>query len=208
MPPSRGLYAITSPTVDTAQLLAWADAVIEGGAIWLQYRDKGQDQDLRRAQAWALATMCRSWDVRFIVNDDVALAKFSAADGVHLGNGDGTIRDARALLGAGAMIGVSCYNDPDRAITLAAEGADYLAFGAFFPSGTKPDARTAKPSLLSKARSLDRPLVAIGGITPDNGGELVRAGADLLAVIGGLAGTPDHARAMARRYAALFDPSA
>jgi thiamine-phosphate pyrophosphorylase len=206
MPPSRGLYAITSPTANTGLLLAWADAVIEGGAVWLQYRDKGGSVDQRLAQASGLRARCRSGDVRFIVNDDVDLAAACGADGVHLGKDDGAIGDARARLGAGAIIGVSCYGDGARAIAMAADGADYLAFGAFFASGTKPGAPRASPSVLGQARPLRRPLVAIGGITPDNGRELVRAGADLLAVIGGLEGPPDHARTMARRYTALFHP--
>ena len=204
MPLHRGLYAITSQTVDTQALLAWAAAIIDGGAVWLQYRDKGADHDLRFAQARALATLCRRHGVRLIVNDDVALAQSSGADGVHLGEHDPAIADARHVLGADSIIGVSCYDDSQRAIDLAAAGADYLAFGAFFPSDTKPGAHRASPTLLSQARSLGRPLVAIGGITPDNGGELVRAGADLLAVIGGLACAPDQARVAARRYSGLF----
>jgi thiamine-phosphate pyrophosphorylase len=206
MLPSRGLYAITGPTANTGRLLAWADAVIEGGAVWLQYRDKGGDAVRRLEQALALRERCGSREVRFIVNDDVGLAAACSADGVHLGEDDGSIATARARLGAGAIIGVSCYDDIARAHALASEGADYLAFGAFFESGTKPGARRASVDVLQAAGSFGRPLVAIGGITPDNGRELVRAGADLLAVIGGLEGPPDHARTMARRYAALFHP--
>ncbi len=206
MPSSRGLYAITTTTSNTTELLTWADAVIAGGAQWMQYRDKGVDDGTRRIQASALGALCRSRGVCFLVNDDIALAIASGADGVHLGEDDAGLSDARAALGAHAIIGVSCYDDGQRAADLADAGADYLAFGAFFASGTKPAARRAAPSLLAHARHLGRPLVAIGGITPDNGGELVRAGADLLAVIGGLDAPPDEARTMARRYAALFTP--
>lgn len=202
---NRGLYAISQATPDDGALLAWADAVIAGGAIWLQYRDKSDDTLRRRTQALALRERCRQAGVRFIVNDDVELAVAVAADGVHLGVDDGGVADARAVLGRERVIGVSCYDDFTRAQQMAAAGADYLAFGAFFASETKPGARKAGPDLLHDARTLDRPLVAIGGITPDNGAQLVRAGADLLAVVGGLAGDPVQAHAAARRYTALFD---
>src|SRR5690606_16763553 len=158
----------------------------------------------RLEQAKALAALCRRRRTGFIVNDDVALARAIGADGVHLGEEDPAIADARHALGGGSIIGVSCYDDLPPARSLALAGADYLAFGAFFASGTKPAARRAAPALLTRARQLGRPLVAIGGITPDNGAELVHAGADLIAVIGGLDRPPDQARAMARRYTALF----
>lgn len=201
----RGLYAISTPTRDSAVLLAWAAAVIAGGAVWLQYRDKNGDPALRAQQARALAALCRERSVTLIVNDDVELAAASGADGVHLGEHDDAVGHARSRLGEAALIGASCYDDLARASALAAAGADYLAFGAFHPSATKPQARRADPSLLRAARAFGRPLVAIGGITPDNGGALVRAGADLLAVVSGVAGPPEEARASARRYAALFD---
>jgi thiamine-phosphate pyrophosphorylase len=154
-----------------------------------------------------LLVACRRRGARLIINDDVELARAVGADGVHLGRDDGEVAVARSALGATALIGVSCYGDLDRARRLAAEGADYLAFGAFHPSSTKPAASAASPALLSSARRLGLPLVAIGGITPDNGGALVRAGADLLAVVSGLALPPAQAQAAARRYAALFNPS-
>ena len=202
---NRGLYAITSETADTPALLAWSQAVIDGGAVWLQYRDKSKDTNRHQTQATALVRLCRTHGVRFIVNDDIALARACAASGVHLGEHDGVVAEARARLGSSCWIGVSCYDDIDRARALAAASADYLAFGAFYPSGTKPRARRASPALLMRARELGKPLVAIGGITPDNGAALLHAGADLLAVIGGLVGSPDQAHAAARRYAALFD---
>lgn len=205
-PRPRGLYAISDETDDTPALLAWTLAVIEGGATWLQYRDKSTDRRRRKEQAIALAQLCRRLSVRFLVNDDVELARSCAADGVHLGADDMTIERARKRLGASALIGASCYDDPERGAAMAAAGADYLAFGAFYPTASKPDAHRASPALLQQARKLDRPLVAIGGITPDNGAVLIAAGADLLAVIGGLSGPPARARAAARRYAELFDP--
>src|SRR5690606_14401094 len=201
----RGLYAISQDGLDTPALLAWAEAVVAGGAVCLQYRDKGGEATRRREQALALARLCRAAGVPFIVNDDVALARACGADGVHLGEHDADVATARAQLGREALVGVSCYDDLGRARALAARGADYLAFGAFFPSSSKAVTRRARPGLLAAARTLGLPVVAIGGINPDNGGALVAAGADLLAVIGGLAGPPGAAGAAARRYAALFD---
>ncbi len=202
--PHRGLYAISRETADTPALCAWAEAVISGGSVWLQYRDKSADQHRREAQASALAALCRRLGARFIVNDDVELALACGADGVHLGEDDAALALARTRLPATGFVGVSCYNDARRAEQFAAAGADYLAFGAFHASENKPEARVADVALLAGAQRLGKPLVAIGGITPDNGGRLIAAGADLLAVIGGLAGTPEQAHAAARRYAALF----
>ncbi|MBX3727382.1 MAG: thiamine phosphate synthase [Xanthomonadales bacterium] len=202
--PARGLYAITGRHDEDANLIAWARAVLEGGAVCLQYREKHADAAGRLARAEALAGVCRSLGRPLLVNDDPHLAAEVGAAGVHLGRDDPGIEAARALLGADALIGVSCYGDAGRAAELAARGADYLAFGAFAPSRTKPEAAPADPAVLAIARRHGVPLVAIGGITPDNGGALLAAGADLLAVIDGLAGTPDQARDAARRYASLF----
>lgn len=200
----RGLYAISAEQAAIPALLAWAQAVIDGGAVWLQYRDKSDDSSRRWHQAQALAALCRDHGVRFLVNDDVELARACGADGVHLGEHDGALSRARERLGAAACIGVSCYDDLCRATELARAGADYLAFGAFHASTSKPGARRADPAMLAQARRLGLPVVAIGGITPDNGAALIDAGADLLAVIGGLTGTPEQARHAARAYQALF----
>jgi thiamine-phosphate pyrophosphorylase len=201
----RGLYAISQDRADTGALLEWADAVIDGGAVCMQYRDKGSSPSRQLRQSLALAGLCRQRGITFIINDDVELALECDADGVHLGAADGDPAGARTRLGPDRVIGASCYNDTERAREMATLGADYLAFGAFFHSGSKPAAQRAQPSTLEHARALGRPLVAIGGITPDNGDELIRAGADLLAVIGGLAGPPERAFTAARRYTALFD---
>lgn len=199
--PGIGLYAITDgPRED---LLRVARAALEGGAAMLQYRDKTRDGRRRLREARALAHLCVSFGVPLIVNDDVELARASGSSGVHLGDGDGTVAGARATLGPGAVIGMSCYDSLDRARDAAAEGADYLAFGAFFPSITKPGARRATPDLLRKAREFGRPLVAIGGITAENGGSLIAAGADFLAVVSGVFGAND-VRTAARQYAGLF----
>jgi len=186
-----GVYGI----VDTG-VLAWEKmlsatvAALDGGVRVIQYRDKSIDRQRRFQQARALSLVCRSRGVSFIVNDDVALAKAVVADGVHIGCQDGSIATARARLGASAIIGVSCYNSLDKAINAAAAGADYVAFGSFFPSTVKPDAPCAKPELLTLARTrLSVPIVAIGGVTAANGVALLEAGAEALAVISGLFAT-------------------
>lgn len=200
--PSQGLYAITDgPRED---LPAAMRAALEGGATMLQYRDKTRDADRRSREAHVLASLCRASAVPLIINDDVELARASGAAGVHLGEDDADIADARAALGIDAIIGVSCYDSLQRARDAAAAGADYLAFGAFFPSITKPRARHATPDVLRNARQFGLPRVAIGGITPENGGSLIAAGADFLAVISSVFGASDI-RAAARRFAALFE---
>jgi thiamine-phosphate pyrophosphorylase len=201
--PARGLYAITDgPRED---LLIAAEAALAGGAAMLQYRDKTGDGERRLAEARALLALCRGFGVPLIVNDDASLARAVGAAGVHLGKADAEVAESRASLGPDAIIGVSCYDSLQRARDAAAAGADYLAFGAFFPSITKPGARRAAPSLLREARALRLPRVAIGGITPDNGAALIAAGADFLAVVSDLFGAADI-RDRARRFAKLFGP--
>jgi thiamine-phosphate pyrophosphorylase len=173
-------------------------------AVLVQYRNKSVDAAARRKQAEALMHLCRRASVPLIVNDDLALTQAIDAEGVHLGEHDGDIAAARALLGPQALIGASCYDDLNRAHAAAAAGASYLAFGAFFPSSTKPNARRATLELLRDSAALGLPRVAIGGITPDNARSLVEAGADLLAVISGVFDAADP-RAAARAYRACFD---
>jgi len=202
----RGLYAITDAT------LAARDGVVEqvrqalaGGARVIQYRDKGQDADRRLREASALAALCREQGVPLIINDDVALAVASGAAGVHLGRDDPAIGPARERLGPEAIIGVSCYDRLELALAAAEAGADYIAFGRFFPSSTKPLAVQARPELLREARRrIPLPLVAIGGITPENGRLLIEAGADLLAVIHAVFGQADVVAAC-RRFAGVFE---
>lgn len=200
----RGLYAITTEAPGPEALTEQVARAIRGGAAVVQYRDKSDDAARRREEAEALLVLCRAHGVPLIVNDDVELARAVGADGVHLGRDDIPLAQARAALGPQALIGVSCYNVLDRALAAQEAGADYVAFGSFFPSSTKPAAVRAGLELLREARSrLDLPIVAIGGITPENGAQLVEAGADMLAVIQGVFGAPDP-QAAARRYAALF----
>ncbi len=199
--PKSGLYAITDgPRPD---LFAVVEAALRGGAAMLQYRDKTTDAQRRKAEATRLRELCGQWQVPLIVNDDVELAQAVAAAGVHLGEDDGDLAAARARLGADAIIGVSCYDSLARARELAAAGADYLAFGAFHPSPTKPQARRATPGLLRDARALGVPLVAIGGITSDNARPLVDAGADFVAVVSGVFGAADP-RMAAEAYTKIF----
>jgi len=198
----RGLYLITPDETDTARLLARTAPLLPGTA-WLQYRNKAVDAATRQAQAAALAALCRQEGVPLIINDDPALAQAVSADGVHLGEDDGDIAAARALLGPGAIIGASCYDQLELARNAVAAGASYVAFGAFFPSRSKLNTRRAQPALLSDAATLGVPRVAIGGITPDNGRALVEAGADLLAVISGVYSAPDPLAAL-QAYRACF----
>lgn len=170
----------------------------------LQYRDKTRDADRRLREAKALVGLCRKFMAPLIVNDDVELAQHCGAAGVHLGEDDAGIAEARATLGAKAIIGVSSYDSLQRARDAAQAGADYLAFGAFFPTSTKAITHPATTAVLHDARELGLPLVAIGGITTDNGGSLISAGADFLAVISALFGASD-VRATARRFTALFE---
>ncbi len=200
-----GLYAIAdSRYLATDQLVPAVHAALDGGARVIQYRDKTNDSTQRATIARALNALCREHGVPLLINDDVALAAVVGAAGVHLGRDDPDIGAARAALGRAALIGVSCYNELARAQTAQAAGADYVAFGRFFASRTKPQAAPAAPELLRAARgALKIPMVAIGGITPENGVTLIAAGADALAVIEGVFNQPDI-RAAAERYARLF----
>ncbi|MBI3903874.1 MAG: thiamine phosphate synthase [Nitrosomonadales bacterium] len=183
----HGLYAITPDCADTVELLGRARLALAGGTGVLQYRNKSADAVLRLEQAAALRELTREFAVTFIVNDDAHLAARVDADGVHLGAEDDELQAARVLLGKRKIIGVSCYNRLSLARKAVDDGADYVAFGAFFPSSVKPDAVKADVELLRQARTeLGVPLVAIGGITVQNGAALVQAGADALAVISAL----------------------
>lgn len=202
--PRRGLYAITADELDSDRLLDRVEPVLGAGAAWLQYRNKAASPGLRERQARALQPLCRRYGVPLILNDDWRLAAAIAADGVHLGRQDGDLAAARGALGPDALIGASCYDDLALARRAVAAGADYVAFGAFFPSPTKPHAPIATPGLLQSAATLQVPRVAIGGITPDNARRAFQAGADLVAVISGLFDAPDPGAA-ARAYLSCFE---
>jgi thiamine-phosphate pyrophosphorylase len=160
-------------------------ALSAGPVAAFQYRVKGLDSHEAARLAGPLLDLCRARDVAFIVNDDMALAKRLGADGVHLGQGDGDPREARRLLGPSAQVGVTCHDSRHLAMEAGEAGADYVAFGAFFPTATKETAHRPDPSILAWwSRLFELPCVAIGGITPANGRILVEAGADFLAVCG------------------------
>lgn len=178
--------------------------VLQGGAPILQYRNKLADSQLRLVQATALRKLTREFGTTFIINDDAQLARQVDADGVHLGSDDGNVIEARKRLGGDKKIGVSCYNRLELAQQAVQQGSDYVAFGAFFASSIKPDAPVATLELLQQARrELSVPIVAIGGITLQNGNQLIEAGADALAVISAVFGATDIQYA-AQQFSTLF----
>lgn len=202
--PPRGLYAITpSYYPDGQRLITDCAAALEGGARLLQFRDKSGDQAWRLDTGKRLLDACREHRVPLIVNDDVELALQLGAAGVHLGLQDASIAEARSALPAGSIIGATCHDRLDLARSAAEQGATYLAFGSMFPSATKPGAVSCPSQILTTAKSLGLPLVAIGGITLENGGSLIGHGADYLAVIDALFAQGDI-RGTAAKFASLF----
>ena len=208
-PAIRGLYAITPDLADTGRLCRMVQASIIGGAGIVQYRNKTADPVLRIAQAKALLEICREQGAKLIINDHIKLCLALDADGVHVGSydlreeGAKTLAAVRERMGD-KIVGVSCYNRVSLAQQAALQGADYVAFGACFPSGTKPDAVKAELSLFKEAADLiDIPLVGIGGITLDNAASVIEAGADAVAVINAL-WTSDDIEQTARQFSALF----
>lgn len=200
----RGLYAITPDIADTADLVTRVGSAIAGGVRLVQYRNKGAAPALRLEQARALKALCAP-RATLIVNDDVDIALEVDADGVHLGADDGSITSARDRLGSAKLIGASCYDSIERAHEAKRAGADHIAFGSFYASPTKPGAVRPPVTLLQRAkRETGLPVVAIGGITLDNGGDLIRAGADALAVISALFSAADI-EACATRFTRLFE---
>lgn len=201
----HGLYAVTPDLADGALLLGQVEALLGGGCRILQYRDKISDKAEQLARAKALRALTRRFGATLLLNDDIALASLVGADGVHLGKDDGNLRAARAILGPDRILGASCYADFQAATAAAAAGVDYVAFGAAYPSPTKPEAPRAGLALFSRAASeLPVPVCAIGGITLDNAPPLIAAGTALLAVITDLFSAPDIA-ARAAQFQTLFE---
>lgn len=183
----RGLYAITPDTSNTVQLCEMVDHVLLGGARLVQYRNKAADCQLRLIQSSAISRLCKSYGVPLIINDHLDLALEIDADGLHVGRDDISVMEARRVMGKEKLIGVSCYNQLNLALSAEKAGANYVAFGAFFPSITKTDAARASISLLDEAkRKLSVPVVAIGGINLGNADELTMNGCDAIAVSHGL----------------------
>lgn len=200
--PASGLYAITQTDGKTSdKVIQDVSSALKGGASVIQYRDKTSTDKLYLAKQ--LLSLCKQYNVPLLINDDAELAHQIGADGVHIGKDDGGIARARKILGSKAIIGLSCYDDIKIALQAEKNGADYVAFGRFFPSNSKPLALPAHTKTLHLARTqINVPVVAIGGILPENGGDLLAAGADLLAVIGGIF---DHKpEQSAQAYTKLF----
>lgn len=200
-----GVYAITPETADTARLLSQVEAALLGGVAAVQYRDKSGDVARRHEQASELVALCHQFHVPLIINDDLRLADLCDADGVHLGRDDGSLREARIILGKDRLIGASCYQSLELAEAAQTAGASYVAFGSFFASPTKPAASRADAALLHAATQVIQiPLVAIGGITLTNAPSLLDAGADSLAVLSALFEAADI-RATAHDLNQLFN---
>lgn len=180
----QGLYVITDPSLCGTNILNMVEQAILGGAQIIQYRNKKSDKQQQRIEASAIQSLCQKHNRIFLVNDDVSLALETNADGVHLGQTDGEISSARKLLGDNKIIGVTCHSDIHAAISAQNQSANYVAFGRFYPSLTKPAAPAASINILQQAKSqLQIPIVAIGGISVENATPLINAGADMLAVI-------------------------
>ena len=201
----QGLYVITdSNLISEINFIKSIEQAIIGGAKIIQYRNKNKQSHKYIDLAIALKDLCQQYKIPLIINDDIQLAKQIKADGVHLGKDDLKLSMARNILGNDAIIGISCYNKISLAQQAIANGASYIAFGSFFSSSTKPQATPCNIDILRQARkTFTCPIVAIGGITPNNGSELITAGADCLAVIHGVFGQPDITSA-AQKYSQLF----
>lgn len=200
----RGLYAITDCEHHSpSKVIETSEKILAAGISLLQYRHKGSDHNEVIKLGKQLVSLCHQYNTPFIMNDNPDIAETLGADGIHLGKEDGRLADVRAKYPE-MLIGISCYNDLQRAIKAEKEGADYIAFGAFYPTAIKPNAVTASPETMLEAKSkLKIPVVAIGGITPENGKTLIEHGADFLAVISGLYSDPDPAN-KTKIYNSLF----
>jgi len=200
----KGLYAITDTKLMGENLLSMAEQAIKGGVAILQYRNKTAPMKQQEKEALALAALCKKNNVLFLINDNIELAIKVKADGVHLGQSDSNIQQARAQLG-NKIIGVTCHNDIELARLAQQQGADYVAFGRFYTSQTKPSASPAKPSILSEAKkNLSLPIAAIGGITLETASILLNQGADMLAVIQGIF-AQDDVSAVSQQFVEIID---
>ncbi|MCD5971446.1 MULTISPECIES: thiamine phosphate synthase [Pseudomonas] len=198
----RGLYAVTDSRLLAGKFLSYVEAALDGGVTLLQYRDKSGDESKRLREATALLRLCEQYKTRLIINDDAEVAARLGV-GVHMGQTDGSLTDARALLGHKAIVGATCHGSLAMAEKAKADGATYLAFGRFFNSTTKPDAPAIELDVLAQARArFNMPIAVIGGITLENAPQLVEHGADLLAVVHGLFGA-ENTQEVTRRARAF-----
>lgn len=200
----KGLYALTPDQLDTDKLLRISEQALSGGVSVLQYRNKIANASLRREQTKLLRQLCNQYNTLFIINDHIDLVTLADADGVHIGAEDISVLTARQHLGRDKIIGASCYNQMDLAIAAVHESADYVAFGSFFSSATKPDATAVSIDFLAKARcQISVPVVAIGGIDLQNAADLIRQDCDAIAVCGALFHQP-NIMASAQQFCRLF----
>ena len=202
----KGLYAITPDIADTNLLLQKVEAALQGGINLLQYRNKTANHKLQTQQARAILPLCRQYNVPLIINDSVKLCLTLDADGVHLGANDGNLEEVRARIGKDKILGASCYNRFDLALSAQQAGASYVAFGACFASETKPNAPVAGLDLFVKAKNeLNIPAVAIGGITLQNAPSVIHAGAKAIAVINAIFNAND-VKLASQQFSLLFKP--
>jgi len=202
--PNKGLYAITPNIADTAVLLHKVEQALKGGIALLQYRDKISNENELLSRATAIHELCLQYKTPLIINDCPKLALACRAEGAHLGQGDGSIQDARELLGDSAIIGITCHHHPNLAVEAEKQKADYLALGRFFPSSSKPGEALATTEILAGIRHKTHiPIVAIGGITRNNAKPIINAGADYVAVIDDIFSQEDIA-GTCQEYLTLF----
>lgn len=184
----KGLYAVTNENFsEKKQWLKDIESAIYGGVKIIQYRSKTRNKDFQFQQASSLKKLCEKHECTLIVNDNAVLAKKINADGLHVGRNDISIKEAKKILGENSIIGVSCYNDLERAKSAEKNSASYVAFGSFFQSITKPDAVSADIKILKVAKhELNIPICAIGGINRENAKDVINAGADMIALMSGI----------------------
>lgn len=200
----KGLYLVTPDWDDTQKLLRVTESALRGGAALVQYRNKGASPALRREQAACLLSLCRSYQRPFIINDFVDLCLELDADGAHVGGMDASLAEVRAALGAGKIVGASCYGELQLARDAWQAGASYVAFGGFYPSRVKKYPVTTSPGIIAQTKlEVPLPVCVIGGMTPENSVPLVARGSDMVAAISSvyLADDPEGA---AREFASLF----
>ena len=202
----KGLYAITPDMADTDLLLQKVEAALQGGINILQYRNKAANHKLQTQQAREILPLCRQYNVPLIINDSVKLCLTLDADGIHLGADDGNLAEVRARIGNNKILGASCYNCFDLALTAQQAGASYVAFGACFDSSTKPSAHVASLDLFTKAKNeLNISAVAIGGISLQNAHQVIAAGASAIAVINAIFNAND-VKLASQQFSQLFKP--
>jgi thiamine-phosphate pyrophosphorylase len=201
----RGLYLVTPDWDDTAALIAATGQALRAGAALVQYRHKSASPELRREQAAQLLALCRRHGRPFIINDHLDLCMELDADGVHVGGLDASVAEARKALGAGKIVGASCYGDRQLARAASTSGASYVAFGGFYPSRVKQYPVTTPADIVDWAKAeIPLPCVVIGGMTPQNAAPLVARGADMVAAISSVYGA-QQIDAAVHDFAQLFD---